>query len=126
MSTQYRPRVSDPEFFTKDRIRRLTAEVHAKIESCAPTQVDAMTEEDTLNWMYRVWRPHASYAYMEMMTVRIMISEVLRNYQVFAQNQHAVQHHGTPRIDVDPQSTVKACYKYSQSDIASRPEISFD
>lgn len=126
MATQYRPRVSDPEYFTPERVEKLTLEARARLETCAPSQMELLSREETLNWMYRVWRPHASYGYMERVTVNVMVNNLVRDYQEYRQRQEALIYHAEPRIDMDPQSTIKASYKHQLSEMASRPEMSFE
>src|SRR6185436_11217942 len=99
MATQYRPRIEDPTYFTRERVVRLTDEIRQKVETCVPSQSFQVSFEDTLNWMQRVWRPHASYAYMDMMTVKVMMNHILQEYQQYINNNHAVLYQAEPRID---------------------------
>lgn len=126
MATQYRPRVSDPGFFTHERVEAITMKVRDRIALCAPEQLDQIKNQDVLNMMHRVWRPHASYAYMEEMTVKIMVHTLLLEHQQWISNQHALVYNSIPRVDYDPQSVIKATYKYTTSPLGARPDVSFE
>lgn len=124
MATQYRPNPIDPLFFTQARIDALTKTIQDELRSINPTYVSDLMPNDVVNMMYKVWRPHVSYKYMENMVVHILVHEIVSQNEQAKYNQMALDHHTKSHLAYDTNMVLGSLYKLRSGALASRPEIS--